>query len=90
MSDDTEFDVAQPVDFEAVVLDLVRHRIPLKEIARRLGRSFSTVYGWHQGGVPRHPDGEALLSLWCSVTSFDRDSAPRVRQTRARPRTHIS
>lgn len=65
------------VDWFGVLLALQRHGIPTASVADQLRIPRSTILGWKQGAEPKHRDGEALVSLWASVTGQAHDDVPR-------------
>ncbi|MFK1621050.1 hypothetical protein [Klebsiella pneumoniae] len=65
-------------DWFRVITDLTRKNLTTQQIADELGVSKSAVLGWKSGSEPRHGHGEALIALWCLVTSSDRKKLPTV------------
>ncbi|SHN40276.1 hypothetical protein [Rhizobacter sp. OV335] len=51
-------------DWFTIVRALMRVGVPMKEIARRVGRDPTTVQGWTEGGEPRESDARIVLALF--------------------------
>lgn len=61
-----------------VIIDLERSGYPHNAIATFVGVSRRTIGNWKGGASPRWDEGELLVSLWCQVTSSDREQVPKV------------
>lgn len=68
------------IDWGEIVFDLLRAGYTVVAIAAATGSSKSTVKDWKQNtNAPRFEAGDSLLSLWCEVTSSDRETVHRIR-----------
>lgn len=65
------------VDWFRVLADLQFLGLTNLDVSRRLVIPHRTIGGWKEGTEPRHMDGEALIELWCSMTSKTRNALPR-------------
>jgi hypothetical protein len=74
------------VDWFRIIDELTRQGVSLYGIEAAIGLSPQKLCGYKQGSEPKHTDGEALLGLWCQVTSKRREMAPteKVPMSRAR------
>lgn len=68
-----------PIDWPAVVADLVRGGYSISAISARIGVPESTIKGWRNPpyAEPHHESGEKLLILWCNATLKERSEIPK-------------
>ena len=59
-----------------VIVTLERNGYTHAAIGAAIGSNRSTVENWKNRGVPKHPDGESLIELWCAVTQQERADLP--------------
>jgi hypothetical protein len=72
-----------PIDWPAVVADLVRGGYSIAAISARITVPPSTIKGWRNAGAePHHESGEKLLILWCNATMLNRSEIPKTTHTR--------
>jgi hypothetical protein len=67
-----------PIDWSAIVTDLVRGGFSFPAISARIGIPPSTVKAWRNPpySEPHHSSGERLIILWCNATLKDRHQLP--------------
>ncbi len=71
-----------PIDWPAVIAELVRGGFSLPAIAASIGVPATTVGGWRNADAePRYEGGERLVLLWCNATRKNRTEIP----TKSRP-----
>jgi hypothetical protein len=59
----------------------MRNRVSTVALATYLRVPRSTLRNWQDGSEPKHSDGEALLLVWCRLSSKAAEFAPRTRRT---------
>jgi hypothetical protein len=75
-----------PIDWPAVVNDLVRGGYSIPAIHARIGIPESTIKGWRNvGAKPCHDKGELIIDLWCNATLRDRSQIPRTNRPPPKP-----
>lgn len=72
-----------PIDWPAIVADLVRGGFTVASIAASIAVPPSTVGGWRNvGAEPHYEGGERLVLLWCNATKQDRSQLPTTTRIR--------
>jgi len=68
---------SQQVDWFVIIVALERREFNHRRIAETIGNSVGSIGFWKTGtSQPAHNSGEALISLWCSVSGLPRDQVP--------------
>jgi hypothetical protein len=69
----------QPLDYFAVITDLIRCGIPITRIADDIGVQYRRIYRAYRGEQDlRLHDAEKLIALWCAKTRRSYLELPRV------------
>lgn len=66
------------IDFAAVIRELRDTGVHPDDIAKQAQIDRSSPYRYLSGTEPRHSTGEAIISLWQSVTKKTREQLPHV------------
>lgn len=67
------------IDWWRIIMDLQAHQYSKDHIHHAIGRSPSWVtHVKNKACEPKYRDGQALLTLWATVTERPIESAPRV------------
>lgn len=66
------------VNWEAVIDDLRRQGLTMHKIAQECEIDRTSLYFYRDGGQPKHPDGEKLITLWMGMTNHTRNQVPMI------------
>lgn len=63
-------------NWSAIIEGLRRQGLTFPQIAKCTGIPRTTLQRFGEGATPKHSDGEALLTFWCTFTLCAREQAP--------------
>ena len=64
------------VNWSAIIDGLRRQGFTFSQLSQCTGIARTTLERYRDGATPKHPDGETLVTFWCSFTHTERDRLP--------------